>query len=209
MQPLRSARIISTRGTFILKNRKINCPTTFFMNEREFADEAVRICALIMAESARTAPKSRGIDDLEIFYIGKERIEEIAKKMEEFASEDKDFLRDANSIRKARGILVIGVNGGKPIGVNCGACGFKSCAEFEKARREERKFRGPNCAFKLIDLGIALGSAAKVSSILGVDTRIMYRAAIAIKQLGIVKSDVLFAIPIASEGKNPFFDRQR
>uniref|UniRef100_A0A7J2TGS1 4Fe-4S domain-containing protein n=1 Tax=Archaeoglobus fulgidus TaxID=2234 RepID=A0A7J2TGS1_ARCFL len=179
------------------------------MNEREFADEAIKICAFIMAESARTAPKSKGIDDLEIIYIGREKIEEIARKMEEFAEEDKDFLRDANSIRKARGILVIGVRGDKPIGVNCGACGFKSCSEFERAKREERKFTGPNCAFKLIDLGIALGSAVKVSAILGVDTRIMYRAALAIKELGIMKKDVLFAIPIASEGKNPFFDRQR
>lgn len=177
------------------------------LNERDFADEAVRICAFLMAESARTAPKSRGIDDLEVVYIPGEKIEEIARKMEEFAKEDRDFLRDANSLRKARGILVLGIKGGKPIGVNCGACGFESCAEFEKAERKERKFRGPNCAFKLVDLGIALGSAAKVSAILGVDTRIMYRVAIAVKALGIVKSDVVFAIPIASEGKNPFFDR--
>ncbi|MEM4472583.1 MAG: DUF2148 domain-containing protein [Archaeoglobaceae archaeon] len=179
------------------------------LRERDFAEEAVKICAFIMAESARTAPKSKGIDDLEILYIGREKIEEIAKKMEEFAVEDKDFLRDANSIRKAKGILVLGIKGGRPIGVNCGACGFSSCSEFEKAERKEVKFRGPNCAFKLIDLGIALGSAAKISAILGVDTRIMYRVALAIKKLGIMDCDVLFAIPIASEGKNPFFDRQR
>ncbi|MEM3928155.1 MAG: DUF2148 domain-containing protein [Archaeoglobaceae archaeon] len=177
------------------------------LNERDFADEAVKICAFLMAESARTAPKSKGIDDLEIIYISKERIEEIARKMEEFASEDKDFIRDANSLRKAKGILVLGIKGGKSLGVNCGACGFSSCADFEKAERKEKKFMGPNCVFKLIDLGIALGSAVKMSAILGVDTRIMYRVAIAVKALGIMKSDVMFAIPVASEGKNPFFDR--
>lgn len=178
------------------------------LNERDFVDEAVKICAFLMAESARTAPKSKGIDDLEIVYIGREKIEEIAKKMEEFANEDKDFIRDASSLRKAKGILVLGVKGRKPLGINCGGCGFKSCSEFEKAKIEERKFRGPNCVFKLIDLGIALGSAVKISAILGVDTRIMYRVAIAIKALGIMNSDIMFAIPIASEGKNPFFDRQ-
>lgn len=177
------------------------------LNERDFADEAVRICAFLMAESARTAPKSKGIDDLEIIYIPKEKVEMIARKMEEFANEDKDFIRDANSLRKAKGILVLGVKGRKSIGVNCGACGFSSCAEFEKTERKEGKFRGPNCAFKLVDLGIALGSAVKMSAILGVDTRIMYRVAIAVKALGIMDCDVLFAIPIASEGKNPFFDR--
>ncbi len=177
-------------------------------NERDFAEEAVKMAAYLMAESARTAPKSRGIDDLEILYIGKEGIEKIAEKMEEFAAEDKDFLRDANSIRKAKGMVIIGLKGGKSLGINCGACGFKSCAEFEKAGRVEVKFRGPNCAFKLLDLGIALGSAAKLSAILGVDTRIMYRAGFAAKELGLTNCDLAFAIPIAVEGKNPFFDRK-
>ena len=176
-------------------------------NERDFAEEAVKLSAYLMAESARTAPKSRGIDDLEILYIGKEEIEKIAKKMEEFAEEDRDFLRDADSLRKAKGVLLIGVKGGKSLGINCGACGFRSCAEFEKAIRNEVKYSGPNCAFKLVDLGIALGSAVKLSAILGVDTRIMYRIALAVKKLGMVESDVAFAIPIAVEGKNPFFDR--
>ncbi|MDI9642208.1 MAG: DUF2148 domain-containing protein [Archaeoglobales archaeon] len=178
-------------------------------NEKDFAEEAVRISAYLMAESARTAPKSKGIDDLEILYFGREEIERIAKKMEEFAREDENFLRDADSLRKAKGILLIGVKGGKALGINCGACGFKSCAEFEKAKREELKFKGPNCAFKLVDLGIALGSAVKLSAMLGVDTRIMYRIALAVKKLGLTESDVAFAIPMAVEGKNPFFDRTK
>lgn len=176
-------------------------------NERDFAEEAVKISAYLMAESARTAPKSKGIDDLEILYFGRDEIEKIAKKMEEFAKEDENFLRDADSLRKSKGVLLIGVRGGKSLGLNCGACGFKSCAEFERAKREELKFRGPNCAFKLVDLGIALGSAVKLSAILGVDTRIMYRIALAVKKLGLTDCDVAFAIPIAVEGKNPFFDR--
>ncbi|MCS7144024.1 MAG: DUF2148 domain-containing protein [Archaeoglobaceae archaeon] len=176
-------------------------------NERDFAEEAVKISAYLMAESARTAPKSKGIDDLEILYFGRDEIEKIAKKMEEFAKEDENFLRDADSLRKAKGVLLIGLKGGKSLGINCGACGFKNCAEFEKAKRNEVKYRGPNCAFKLVDLGIALGSAVKLSAIIGVDTRIMYRIALAVKKLGLTESDIAFAIPIAVEGKNPFFDR--
>lgn len=177
-------------------------------SERDFAEEAVMMAAYLMAESARTAPKSKGIDDIEILYVEKDEIEMIAKKMEEFAAEDRDFLRDANSIRKAKGMVIIGLRGGRSLGINCGACGFKNCAEFEKATRAEVKFRGPNCAFKLVDLGIALGSAVKLSAILGVDTRIMYRAGLAAKELGLTDCDVAFAIPIAVEGKNPFFDRK-
>lgn len=176
-------------------------------NERDFADEAVKISAYLMAESARTAPKSKGIDDLEILYFGREEIEKIAKKMEEFAEEDENFKRDADSLRKAKGVLLIGLKGGKSLGINCGGCGFKNCSEFDKAKRIEVKFKGPNCAFKLVDLGIALGSAVKLSAIIGVDTRIMYRIALAVKKLGLTESDIAFAIPIAVEGKNPFFDR--
>ncbi|MCX8172649.1 MAG: DUF2148 domain-containing protein [Archaeoglobaceae archaeon] len=176
-------------------------------NERDFADEAVKISAYLMAESARTAPKSKGIDDLEILYFGREEIEKIAKKMEEFAEEDENFKRDADSLRKSKGVLLVGLKGGKSLGINCGACGFKSCSEFEKAKRIEVKFKGPNCAFKLVDLGIALGSAVKLSAIIGVDTRIMYRIALAVKKLGLTESDIAFAIPIAVEGKNPIFGR--
>ena len=161
-----------------------------------------------MAESARTAPKSKGEDDIEIVYIDGEELQELAKKMEELAERDKDFLRDAESVKKSQAVLLIGVNGEKSIGVDCGACGFESCSEFKRAKRRLGKdFVGPNCIFKLLDLGIALGSAVKLSALIGVDTRIMYRVGTAGKKLGYIKSDVVMGIPIAAKGKNPFFDR--
>jgi uncharacterized ferredoxin-like protein len=36
----------------------------------------------------------------------------------------------------------------------------------------------------------------------------MYRAGLAAKETGLTDCDVAFAIPIAVEGKNPFFDRK-
>ena len=68
-------------------------------------------------------------------------------------------------------------------------------------------FIGPICAFRLLDLGIALGSAVKLSAILGVDTRIMYRIGIAAKKLGMIDADVVMGIPISALGKSPYFDR--
>ncbi|RLI78729.1 hypothetical protein DRP04_09800 [Archaeoglobales archaeon] len=179
------------------------------LDELEFKNEAVKIVAYLMAESARTAPKSKGEDDLEIVYADGDDLEEIARKMEKLALEtgDKDFIRDAESVRKSQAILLFGINGGKPIGVNCGACGFGSCNEFKKVGRFDGKFAGPNCVFKLLDLGIALGSAVKVSAILGVDTRIMYRIGVAARLLGLIKSDVVLGVPISATGKSPFFDR--
>jgi|Deesub1362A_J573_1020465.scaffolds.fasta_scaffold01596_12 uncharacterized ferredoxin-like protein len=181
--------------------------------EEDFRNEGVRIVALLMAESARTAPKSKGEDDVEIIYLDGEELKKLADKMEELAGEegrDRDFIRDAESVRKSQAILLLGVKGEKSIGVNCGACGFENCSEFKKiTRRKGKDFTGPNCAFKVLDLGIALGSAVKVSAILGVDTRIMYRIGAAAMKLGFVRGDIVMGIPISATGKSPFFDRKQ
>ncbi|WP_456467745.1 ferredoxin domain-containing protein [Archaeoglobus sp.] len=178
------------------------------LNEKEFKNKGIRIAAYLIAESARTAPKSKGEDVIEIIYVDGEDLERIAAKMEEIASDgDKDFVRDAESLRKSQAVLLLGAKGDNTVGVNCGACGYKSCAEFKKAERKGENFIGPNCAFRLLDLGIALGSAVKLSAILGVDTRIMYRIGIAAKKLGMIDADVVMGIPISALGKSPYFDR--
>jgi len=179
------------------------------MREEEFKNEAVRIAAYLMSLSARTAPKSKGEDDLEIIYVDGEDKDRIAEKMVELGKErGKGFVVDGESVRKSSGILLIGVNGGKPLRLNCGACGFKTCDEFLSAKREQgRDFTGPNCVFKILDMGIALGSAVKLASLLNVDNRIMYRIGTVAKMMGIAKADVVMGIPLSSAGKNPFFDR--
>ncbi len=181
------------------------------LNETEFRKEGVKLAAYLMAESARTAPKSKGEDVIDIIYVDGGELEEIAKKMEELAgiTGDKDFVRDAESLRKSQGLLLFGMSGERVVGVNCGACGFKSCAEFKDAVRKGDNFVGPSCAFRLIDLGIALGSAVKLSAILGIDTRIMYRIGIAAKKLEMMKSDVVMGIPLSATGKRPYFDRTK
>ncbi len=180
------------------------------LNEKDFKIEAVRFAAFLMAESARTAPKAKGEDDIEIVLVYGDEIVKIAEKMRELARDygDKNFERDAKSVEKSQAILLIGVRGSKPIGLDCGACGFKSCKEFQNAEREEGKdFIGPSCVFKILDLGIALGSAVKLASIMGIDTRIMYRVGTAARKLKLINADVVMGIPMASLGKNPFFDR--
>ncbi len=178
------------------------------LNEKDFKNEGVKMAALLMAESARTAPKSKGEDVIEIVYVDGEEMEKIAAQMEKMAEGgDKDFIRDAESVRRSQAILLMGAKGDKTVGVNCQACGFESCSEFKKAERGGERFIGPNCAFRMIDLGIALGSAVKVSAMLGVDTRIMYRIGIAAKKLGMIDADVVMGIPLSALGKSPYFDR--
>jgi len=61
----------------------------------------------------------------------------------------------------------------------------------------------------LVDLGIAVGSAVKTASFHNVDNRIMYRAGIAAKSLGMIESNIAYGIPLSATGKNIFFDRKK
>ena len=58
------------------------------------------------------------------------------------------------------------------------------------------------------DLGIALGSAAKIASNMNVDNRIMYSIGVAARRLGIGGSNIVHGIPLSASGKNVFFDRK-
>jgi len=176
------------------------------LKEEELRNEAVKFSAYLMSVSARTAPKSKGEDDIEIIYVDGEEKDRIAEKMIELEKERKGFKRDGENLKAASALLLIGVNGGKTLGLNCGACGY-DCNTFPKEREKGKDFVGPNCIFKILDLGIALGSAVKLASIINVDNRIMYRVGTAAKMLGVINSDVVMGIPLSSTGKSPFFDR--
>ena len=60
----------------------------------------------------------------------------------------------------------------------------------------------------MLDMGIALGSAAKMAMALNVDNRIMYRVGVAAKRIGLLsESSVIMGIPLSAKGKSIYFDR--
>ncbi len=174
--------------------------------EREAILEAVKL----MLIAARTAPKSGGVDDIVTMIVhGKEK-DDIARKMEEIGEERKSegFLRDAKNVRDSEVVVLIGVRGNKSFGLDCGACGYENCENFEEAQKNSEDFIGPTCLFKALDLGIALGSAVKTASILNVDNRIMYRVGSAVLKLDLLPgATVVMGIPVSVGGKNIYFDR--
>jgi uncharacterized ferredoxin-like protein len=184
----------------------------------EAESTAVRTVAALMAAAARTAPKASGIDNIKVVVLDGEDLEKFAAAMEARADTSSPeykalFLRHgAASVRKAGAIVFFGVTG-RPkrmeAALNCGACGFATCREMLEARSKgaERDFFGPNCAHQILDLGIALGSAAKIAADLNVDNRLMFTIGVAARALGIIEADVLIAIPLSISGKNPYFDR--
>lgn len=174
--------------------------------------EAILEVAKLMQVAARTAPKTAGIDDILTVVVYGEEKEAIAEKMKEIAEQRKieGFKRDAKNVEDSEAIVLIGVRGSKSVGLNCGACSYKNCKEFEEAQKGVgQDFTGPTCVFKALDLGIALGSAVKIASLLNVDNRIMYRIGTAALKLNLMpEATVVMGIPLSAKGKNIYFDRK-
>jgi len=180
--------------------------------DSELKKKAVMEVAEQLAIAARTAPKGRGRDDISIAVLTDEEKESVAQKLDSLSAERglAWFKRDADNVRKSMVVLLFGVKGSKARDLNCTGCGYASCADFDKVEKMAKAdFSGPNCMFALIDIGIALGSAVKLASELGVDNRIMYTVGLAAKKLNLIDADVIMGLPLSATGKNIYFDRPK
>ena len=141
--------------------------------------EALLHVAELMVVAARTAPKAMGEDKIKAAIVTGTEKEELANTMEQLGK-----TRDSKNVRDSGAVVLLGVEFGTPTD-------------------DWINFRG-----KLIDLGIALGSAVKVASELNVDNRIMRSIGIAAMKLELLKADEIQGIPLSIRGKNIFFDRK-
>jgi len=156
-----------------------------------------------MCLAARTAPKARGLDLLEMSILKGDSIKKLSAKMLKIGEKhnNRTFLRDGDNILKAAVVVLIGSKT-QYLGLKyCGFCGFPGCAEAEEQKTV--------CAYNTGDLGIAIGSAVSVAMDHRVDNRVMYSVGRAALDLGLLDKSVkvAFGIPLSATGKNPFFDR--
>lgn len=177
------------------------------MAREKCVEEIVAQVAGFMALAAKTAPKSLGQDYLVTHTLTGEAVGRLADAMVAYGRETgkKDFDRDGESVRRAAAVFLIGLKEAKPLGLNCGACGFTRCED--AAPHAGPEFRGPQCFWRAMDMGIALGSAVKTAALFNVDNRVMYRAGVVARRLGLIDADVVLGVPLAATGKNIFFDR--
>lgn len=171
------------------------------LNEREDRHEHTLNVARQMMTAARTAPKGKGLDIIEVAMITEDEIQILSKYMVEMVAEHgmKFFLRDAENILNAECIVLIGTHQ-QAQGLNCGHCGYATCA----SRKE-----GVPCAINSVDVGIAIGSACATAADNRVDTRVMFSAGLAAQRLNWLKGCTqVYAIPVSASSKNPFFDRK-
>lgn len=126
------------------------------LNERDARHEHILQAARQIMTAARTAPKGKGIDIIEVALITDEEIKQLSDTMIKMVEEHgmKFFLRDADNILNAECVILIGTRE-QAQGLNCGHCGFSTCAG---------RTKGVPCALNSIDVGIAIGSACATAA---------------------------------------------
>lgn len=175
------------------------------IKEHQIKREILANAATRMMAAARTAPKAKGRDTLEMIIVDGADLHNLRKEMDRLGKENHmDFLvRDAKHIPEIAVALIVGTKI-KTLGLNeiCQLCGFKNCSEKEK-------YSDTPCIFNTGDLHLALGSAAMIAASSGIDSRIMFSVGKAALSIGLFNNDIKIAmgILIAMESKNPFFDR--
>jgi uncharacterized ferredoxin-like protein len=102
--------------------------------------EGVLGTANLMVVAARTAPKSGGVDDIFTAVVVGPEIGFLADDMEKIGAERKvkEWAQQALEVSNSDAVVLIGVRGTKRYVTNCGACGYESCSEFEKAEKKLR-----------------------------------------------------------------------
>ena len=166
---------------------------------------AERICV-----AARTAPKTKGQDTLTTVILLPKDYGKILKEIKKIFKATKRplFERDAKNLENSEACILFGIED-YPTGFNCGACGYNTCDDFKKVgKTTNENYSGPSCAFKIMDLGIALGSAGRTAMELCVDNRLMYSIGLAAKRAKLIEADIIIAMPLSIKGKNIYFDRK-
>ncbi len=171
------------------------------------ASNGLRLVAELMCIAARTAPKSAGQDFVVTQIVEGEDCRKLGEAMMRFGQRTgkHNFDRDGSNVKDSAVVVLIGLKDAKALGLNCAACGQEKCLQPNSFQGE---FQGPQCAFRLLDMGIAIGSAVKTAGMLNVDNRIMYRAGVVAREMGLIDADYVMGIPLSATGKSIYFDRK-
>ena len=98
------------------------------INERETRKEYMLEAAKQIMLAARTAPKGKGVDIIEIITLSDEDIDAVSEELLRLAEKTgmKFLIRDSENIQSADAMIVIGTRQA-PQGLNCAYCGYATC----------------------------------------------------------------------------------
>lgn len=167
----------------------------------------------LMAIAANTVMKF-GKPHIKISAIGPEEYVDIAGYCEGLAEISPLFYRDAKNfmyLAETDGrSLLIGAKRKSVYNFDCGACGFRTCKELNKAETVESIINGPCCHFVVYDVHMAANAAASVAWYMGLHCRVFQTIGAAAPACGFI-DDVDFCVGVAVSylPLDPFFDRHK
>ncbi|MCI8482881.1 MAG: hypothetical protein HFH41_00910 [Lachnospiraceae bacterium] len=176
-------------------------------NSNEMEQKGLLATAAKMCVAARTAPKAKGVDYILTLVLTGEEKDLLVEKMETISKRLGEaqggpwFHRDASNVQNSDALLLVGAKKSFRGVSPCSLCGFENCGACQKA--------GGVCGHLLLDLGIALSSAAAAAAQDKVDTRMMWSVGKAAEEMHYTEEDACWVgIPLSVSGKNIFFDRK-
>jgi uncharacterized ferredoxin-like protein len=174
-------------------------------------DRAVEMMAL----AAQTSFRFSNRNTIKVIKVTNEEIEQLAEycfalgDMAPLAARDGRFAVDF--IKEPAALLIIGDKRQSLFNYNCGACGYRTCAELNKAEMvESLTSNGPSCIFRNINIHIAADAAAAMAWRLGLHCRVFSTLGFAAKALEILPDmDTIVSVAVSAAKVNPFFDRHK
>ncbi len=169
----------------------------------------------LMAVAAHNSFRFDGRNTMKMVAVGKEELEEIAEfcfslgDMSPLAARDGRFVMEL--IKEPCALLVLGDKRKSVFNYNCGACGYRSCAEMNAAEEvESLTANGPSCQFRNINLNIAANAAASLAWRLGLHCRVFSTLAFGAKAMEVIEDcDIVSSVSVSAAKVDPYFDRHK
>jgi uncharacterized ferredoxin-like protein len=169
----------------------------------------------LMAVAAHNSFRFEGRNTMKMVAVGKEELEEIAEfcfslgDMSPLAARDGRFVMEL--IKEPCALLVFGDKRKSVFNYNCGACGYRTCAEMNAAEEmESLTANGPSCQFRNINLNIAANAAASLAWRLGLHCRVFSTLAFGAKAMEVIEDcDIVTSVSVSAAKVDPYFDRHK
>ncbi len=169
----------------------------------------------LMTVAAYNAVKFSDRNTIKMVAMGKEDLEAISEFCFSLGDMSPLGARDGRALqammKEPLAMLVIGDTRKSDLNYNCGACGYATCAELNKAEFVEAlTSNGPFCMFKSINLHMAANAAAAMAWRLGLQCRLFSSFGFGAKAMETIQDvDTAVAVSVSAAKRDPFFDRHQ
>lgn len=169
----------------------------------------------LMTVAAHNSFRFNNRNTAQICSLGTEEMQSIGEfcyslgDMSPLAARDGRFVMEL--IKEPCALLLVGDKRKSDFNYNCGACGYRTCAELNRAEEmESLTARGPSCQFKNINLNIAVNAAAGAAWRMGLHCRVFSTLGMAALALNLMDDvDIIVSVSVSAAKNDPYFDRHQ